>query len=242
MKVDEIIASALRKIQVTAPSANEKNDAMEALNDIRKELFSGGKQGQHAITVDTHTLTVSTGSYTIGTGATIDTLRPSHIEAVFVVQNDIGYNVKPITAIDYAQIADKTQIGIPRAYWYNPTYTDQTDATIYLWPEPDYAYTLYLYSFKPPTDYSALDDDIVEPPEYHGFFKWAVALEMAPEFGRQITPFMFDRYQKNERIMKRAHMQTIPIVETNVVNRPGGAEGGLFVGTVRFSTLPFTLA
>jgi hypothetical protein len=93
MKVDEIIESALRKIQVTAPSANEKADAMEALNDIRKELFSGGKQGQHAITVDTHTLTVSTGSYTIGTGATIDTLRPSHIEAVFVVQNDIGYNV-----------------------------------------------------------------------------------------------------------------------------------------------------
>jgi type II secretory pathway predicted ATPase ExeA len=77
MKVDEIIESALRKIQVTAPRSNEKADAMEALNDIRKELFSGGKQGQHAITVDTHTLTVSTGSYTIGTGATIDTLRPA---------------------------------------------------------------------------------------------------------------------------------------------------------------------
>jgi hypothetical protein len=59
---------------------------------------------------------------------------------------------------------------------------------------------------------------------------------MAPEFGRQITPFMYQRFEKNERIMKRAHMQTIPIVDTNVVNRPGSAEGGLFVGTVRLST------
>lgn len=240
MIVETLLNQAFGLIGITNPSAEELSDAMTALNILSDEIFST-PQGDHDLTLDSHALTSGTENYTIGTGATIDTLRPATIHAAFVSKNDIGYPLQLINGKDYAMIGHKDEQGIPSKLWYNPTYTDQTDGTLYLWQVPLSGYTLWLYSTKPQTDYSTISANIAEPPEYISYFKWEIACELATSYGRQITPYMYERRRGAYKRLRAVHIKA-PTLQTKVISGKGTEQSGLMVGTANISTLPFTLA
>lgn len=181
MTVDETIDAALRKIGLRNVTATQLTEGMTALN----KMLSAWEELLHYPTEDTHTLVSGTGSYSIGSGGDIDTTRPISLVSAFIrdsSNNDHNVSVN-MSKKEYDDIYDKDASERPDKIYYLATYPL---AYIYFNSAPSSAETLYLYSIKPYTAYSALDDNITQPPEWENAIIYNLALELAPEYN--ITP------------------------------------------------------
>jgi hypothetical protein len=181
MTVQELIKASLRLIGAIAtgetPTDAELQDGMSALN----LLIKGWSNKAHLVyyeTEDTHTLVSGTSQYTIGSGATINTTRPIKIIRAFVQVGNIDYPLDIIGEQQYREIGIKTYSATPGWLYYNPGYAN---GEINLYPAG--SGTLYLYSKKVLTTYTALTTSISEPEGLERAMKYNLAIELAPEYG-----------------------------------------------------------
>jgi hypothetical protein len=219
MNVSQVINAACRQLGFT-PNAAEAADAMEALNLMLKE-WSSTSYGLHQVTRENFALTISKASYTIGktAGMDLDTIRPSRIENAFIRSDDMDYSVKVYFSFsEYAGLALKSSEGMPSRLYFERSFPN---GTILLYPTPDAAYDLWLYSFKPLAAYTSLSDDVGLPPEYETAIKFNLAVELASEFGRDVTAQTAVRAEQSLSSLKRLHSQPVPQINTN----PFGACG-----------------
>ena len=185
----QLIESSLRICGAIAagvsPSEGEQADGLEALNMIISDLISD-RLMVYGITQFNNALTVAKATYTIGSGGNMDTTRPDWIDGATVRDSgDYDYRIEIIDAKRYRDIIDKTTPGRPRLLYYDPDYPK---GTIFLYPVPDVAYTLYLDNIITLTELEGLTTTISFPKPYERYFKWELACELAPEFGQQISP------------------------------------------------------
>lgn len=184
MTVQELINAAMRSIGELAsgetPTTEESNDAFATLNNLIASWSDEGVMIPQ-LAVISHTLT-GAASYTIGTGGDINTTRPLAVKAAAVEGgNGLSRGLRLIDAAEYAAIPDKSRAGaLAEVLYYNPTYPL---GTIYLWPKPSGA-TLRLHLYRPLTAFTALNQTIDLPPGYERALRFGLALELAPEFGR----------------------------------------------------------
>lgn len=188
MTVRELIKSSLRIIGVIAsgetPSADESADALQTLNGIL------GSWSNQSLLVpskarEVFTLVVGTQSYTIGTLGTFNATRPIKIlsAAVIAAGTDFETPINILTQQQWAEVSNKNFSGIATAIYPEGTYPLET---LNVYPKPEAADQLVIYSTKPLTAFASLNDVITLPAGYDRALKYNLAVELAAEYGKQL--------------------------------------------------------
>lgn len=181
MTVQQLIDKALVLIGVIAPgetpATEERNDAFDALNNLVAN-WSAQQLPLFSVQLDTVTLT-GAASYTLAS-------RPMRIKSAQVLAaNGTAQAPALIDAVGWAGVSDKTRTGV----FAEVLYCDYgyPSAVVTLSPRPG-AGTLEIYSYKQLTEFASLAEVIDLPPGYERALRYALAIDLAPEYGRTVTP------------------------------------------------------
>jgi hypothetical protein len=131
--------------------------------------------------------------YTLGPGGNWNTTRPIRIEDAYVTyQGNTGaqtvdLRIKPLNSSQWASIAVKqTQSTFATSYYDDGEYPLRN---IYFWPVPNQAQLITLYMWMPLIDLSSgLTTQVQFPPGYERAFRYNLAVNLAPEFGKTVDP------------------------------------------------------
>jgi hypothetical protein len=187
----EIINSALRLIGVLAAgetaSAEESSDSLTALNDMLS-LWTIDRLMVYQYQQGSKALTPNDGIYTIGSsGADITDSRPLRIESAFI-RDSSGYDssLTIINQDEYNRITTKsTASTYPNRLFYDPSFPN---GTIYLYPVPSVANTLYYTVSKQFSSFATLGASATFPPGYTQLIKYNLAVLLAAEFNTPVRP------------------------------------------------------
>jgi len=171
-------------------TSDEANDGLRVLNGMLETWANDGLP-IHGTTLTSHTLVASTGSYTIGAaGADITATRPIRILEAFIRDSsgfDRKLRVLPIE--EYDRLVDKdTESSYPRRLYYDPTWDD---GTIYLWPVPDTAYTLFVRYENQLGPFSATTTSFSLPPGYQEAIEFNLAVRLAPQYQVEVPEITY---------------------------------------------------
>jgi hypothetical protein len=214
-----LVESTLRLIGVlasgeTAPAA-QANDALTRLNGMLKSWNIEGLM-VYKTTREEFPLIASQQSVTMGTGGDFDTTRPSKITGVGVMISEIELPVDIITVEEWAKIVDKgTGSTQATKVYVEGTYPLET---LNFWPMPTANNTVVIYSQKPIASTLALADTLSMPDGYELALEYNLALFLAPEFGRQIDPMIFEQAKD----LKAALMRQNTKASYMTTDAPGG--------------------
>jgi len=212
----DIIKGALRVLQVANPdvtiSSEEANDALDGLN-LMIDGWSNESLMLYHVTKEFFTLTPNQQSYTIGIGGNFNTNRPIAIEYASLTYS--GNSEAPVSIVaydDWAAIQLKTIAAYPNTLYLDDTYPL---ASIYLYPIPNSAQTLTLYSRKALTQFPNLTSTFSLPPGYARAMKFQLALELAPEYqvsaGNDVIAIAASAKQGLKRTNKRLLTKEIDV-------------------------------
>lgn len=184
--VRDIINGSLRLIEELGagqtPSAEDTQDAFSALLSM---MDSWSIQGGNIFTevIETFSLNTGVSTYTIGTGGDFNTARPVKLRAVtYSLGNDtFDQDLEILDMEEYAYQNDKTTVGYPKRVYYNANYPL---ASMIFHPVPS-AGSVKIYSEKPLSTFTSINDTVVMPPGYERALKYNLAVEIAPEYGKQ---------------------------------------------------------
>lgn len=183
MTVGDIIRSALTTIHVTDSSGalpgSLVTSAFVELNAMVQHWAAEGLN-LHALTTSTPlTLTIGDPSYTIGAGGNINNRRPVEIVAAKVSTGGLDYQLRVFNSVlDYFRYSSKTLSGRPNELYYDANFASAL-ATIWLYPSPDTAYELTLYSLTAIAPFATTAETINLPPEYEYALSTNLAAHMA---------------------------------------------------------------
>jgi hypothetical protein len=191
------------------PTASQANDALDSLNIM---LNSWSTQGliTAALIKESLTLTSALGTYTIGptvTAPNFITSKPFKITSGYI--HDASGNDYPLMDIisieEYNSFPLKTTQGTPERLAYDMGATQQANqiGTIYLYPVPDstIAYTLYIESEKPFTQFATLDTAVTFPLFYDRTIIFNLAIELYPLYSKAtgINPVIAEIAHESKR-------------------------------------------
>lgn len=188
--VRDIVTRSLRLIEeVGAGQTARAEDANDALVALIAMLDSWSIDGQLVFTetVEDFSLTGNDGSYTIGTGGDFNTTRPLKIRAATIVEpsGTDRTELEVLSMEEYAYQTDLTVTGRPQRVYYDANYPT---GTLRFHPVPSQTYTVTLYTEKPLTNFTTVNDTVTMPPGYERALAYNLAVEIAPEFGKQASP------------------------------------------------------
>lgn len=207
----DLIKNSLRIIGAIAtgetPDASEAADGLTALNNL-VDSWSNEKLIINQFVREEFTLTPGTQSYTLGATGVFVTSRPIKIESVSIeIQGSDPYEV-PIEIIDldeWSRISDKAlQSSIPTKLYVEGSFPN---STIYLWPVPANANKVVLYSRKPLTSLTSIDNDVLLPPGYLRALTYNLAVEIAPEYGKEPSNTVMMIAREAKENIKRTNIQ-----------------------------------
>ena len=132
---------------------------------------------------DSKALTVSDASYTIGSGGDWNTTRPTTITQAWIRDSsNLDSPVEIINQQAYNLIVQKTVDGTYPQYLYYDTAYSTARGTIYIYPEPSAALTLYITSWKQLTQFATIGETVALPPGYQRAIEFNLAVELAGGF------------------------------------------------------------
>jgi len=184
----DMIDSALRLTGVKAPGETATNgeaaDALEVWNDLLdalalENLMLYGNENE------TFNLVANQQSYTIGPSGNFNTKRPVEINQAYVRYNGLDFPLRQLTVDQWNEISLKSYASpIPIAFYY---VSSAPLGNVYLWPSPSQAIPLTIAADM---QFAALtlDSVINYPPGYKKFFRYALAVELAQEYGAELNP------------------------------------------------------
>lgn len=174
------------------------------------------------------TVTSGTGSYTIGaTGTWVTASKPTAIYGGFVRDSDGNDSpLEFLTRDRWDAIPDKDANGPPRYALYDPGLTQQATplGTVYLYPEPDDAYTAYLNLQLALTQFAALTTTFTMPDSYEELIVYNLALRLWREYHNdEPVPQDIVFIAKDSMKVVETANSRIPRASCDL---PGGAGGG----------------
>ena len=206
----DLIKASLRLIGASAsgetPSAEESTEGLSSLNDMI-ESWSNEDLLIPSITREVFPLSASTRRYSMGASGDFNTTRPMMVETVLIQES--GTNpvselpMRIMTSNEFASIQVKdTQSTIPTYVW-----VEYSNPLIYLnfYPVPSEAKNVVIYSQKALSTISNLSTELTFPPGYNRALKYNLALEIAPEYGMQISPDIQRIAMEAKANIKRKH-------------------------------------
>lgn len=136
----------------------------------------------YQIQQDSLALTASSNSYTIGSNGVFAVTRPTKIVDPCFVRDASGYDtpVKVIGSDAYGKIVAKAAgFTVPTHIFYDAGFSATSTGTIYLYPSPSAALTLYINSWKQFTQAANLSTNVLLPPGYQLFIESNFAIHSA---------------------------------------------------------------
>lgn len=203
----DLIKGAMRLIGAIAPSetptADEASDALATLNDLI-ETMSTEKLSVWGAATETFNTAAGQAVYTIGPGGNWNTTRPIFIEDDgYCVVNGTSFPVKQWSQADYDGIALKTQQQdiVERFLYVN----DNPLGLITLFPVPRGIVPITLNTGRVLTAVPTLATSLVYPPGYMLYMKHALAILLAPDYGRIVSDEVIGVYKSARANVKRAN-------------------------------------
>lgn len=195
MTVNDLINGSLRLIGVLAegenPSAQQQTDAFNALNDLVDSLSNESLLIWSKLS-ETFNLVAGQQTYQFGNGApdwNSSTGRPQLIENALIIPPQTTPQpqlpMRILNKDEWAGIILKNiQSTIPLFLY--PDYANPY-CNCNLWPEPQCNTTIIVYSWKPLADFTSLTEEIELPPGYDRMLRFNLAVELAPEYGKEAS-------------------------------------------------------
>lgn len=221
----DLVKRSLRLISVLTRgetmSAEDGAEGLEALNTLVHSWYADDLLVS-SLTRESVTLTQGKSSYTIGDGADLDTTRPMAIETIVLRESGgTDYYLDEMTQRYFARLSVKDYSIRPNQFYYEEGWPS---GTIYFDSAPDKAYTTYITSYKPFSDLSSLASTVSLPPMYQKGLAFALAEDLAPEYGMEVPQTVARQAQASRLAIKHRNMGNRPVqsrVDTGLM-RGGG--------------------
>lgn len=207
----DVISAALKRLGVLSgietPSADLASDGLDRLSSLL-ESWQTESLNIYALIGTFIVMTPGKTPYTLGPTGDFDGVRPIWIDHVTV---QVGAATPPtetllerLTGDQWAALPQKSLTGIPSRYYYDPAYPL---GFLYPWPVPDggHSLTLSIYMPWPLPIPLALTTLIDLPPGYYRAIRDNLALELAPDVGRQIDPMLLQIATEAKTAIKRVN-------------------------------------
>lgn len=235
----ELITGSLRLLGVVASGealdASQATDGLSSLNDLL-DSWSNDDLMIPAVTREVFPLVAGTQTYTIGASGAFNTSRPMAYENAYLqvagTSPALELPVAIVTEAEWARIPQKSmQSSYPTELYAEDTYPLDT---LNLWPVPSQVNNLVLYTSKPLGNVT-LDSVIALPKGYARAIRYNLALELAPEYGKQPPEIVASIAIQALSEIKRANFKpTYLSCEPALLGRRSGAGNDWFamVGTL----------
>jgi hypothetical protein len=183
----QIICGALRICGAIesgeTPPADEYADALLALNALVKAWQVNGLHVWTQETIEV-ALVATQVQYVIGIGSGgTEVVRPLRMSEAKLVSNLTGEQTPlvPMSRLDFANVPNTATPGPPRNFFYDPQIPF---GSLYVYPAPvDTSQVLRATVQRPLQDFVSQGDTADLPIEWSSALRFALAVEMAPEYG-----------------------------------------------------------
>lgn len=184
----DLITAAAQRVGVIAVgetlSADDANLGLSILNDIL-EAWSTMSLAVWAGDLETFATVPGQARYTIGPGGNFNTVRPPFINQMFIQIEGVDFPLGEWTLAQYDAVGLKLiQQQIVERFVYLNT---ETEGTVILWPVPQIAAPITIDAPRILNQVPSLASTLTMPPGYVGALKYAVAVELGPNFGSVIN-------------------------------------------------------
>ena len=201
------------------PSSADLASGLDILN-MMLDSWSGRSLLTLAEIQESFPLIAHVNFYGIGFGATFDTSMPFSITSAFIRDsNNVDYDVDVVTRELYNSKIDKNLTGSesrPEILFYDPGATQQSvqAGTIYLYmtPDADTSYTLFISSEKPLTEFTSLSTAINFRPSYKLAIISNLVILMNAMFGRTTSSEMIQTATESMRIIENINSRNKKIL------------------------------
>ena len=206
----DLIRGALSKILVLGTqdtlASGDLTLGLDTLNTLLDSLWLESL-AVYAIQQETFITTPSVQSYTIGPGATWNTTRPTRIVMGVASFQGVDYPVQPIDRLQYDRIPYKQTSGIPMVLFYDREFPT---ATVYLYPAPAPAgVTIKLDTYQQIQSFANAADPINLPPGYARMLINSLAIELAPDYNKDVSPALEKAARESKAAIKRNNRQDV---------------------------------
>jgi hypothetical protein len=185
-----------------AISAGKSTQVFNKLNDLL-ESWSLERLMVYAGVLENFSLISGQNEYTYGTGGDFDSARPVKIlEGCFVRSGSVDHHVavKPLNV--YRRLRIKESPGFPRFLSFNEDYPLMT---VFLFPTPASADTIYLKAWKQLVSFSDKTTEVDLPPGYRRAITLNLAVELCPAFGKVATDELVGLAAQSLRSIRKAN-------------------------------------
>ena len=204
--VTVLSAGANTAVTMTVAGTNTYGDAIsEVITMGGNGVTTYGKKQFKTVTSVTSSGAAS-GDVSIGSDSLIDIRRPIKIVSAFC-RTSAGVDTPVLCASRerYNEIKDKDESGTPTKLYYDASYPS---GEIYIHPVPAVAtLDLHMDLWLPFVTINAgdVDTDINLPSEYINFFKWNLAVDLCPEYGKPVTEWVANRAIESKNVIRTLH-------------------------------------
>lgn len=156
---------------------NELNDAFVSLNQM---LSSWNTEGASLVARKRLSVGIGGGnSYPLSE-------RPVKVDAASTAINGVDSALEIVDATGWEAIPIPEKLN--QSIFIRRLYCDYAfpSSTVYIWPTPRLAGTLELWIYATVPPFAALSSVIVLPDGYEAGLRWNLAVNLAPEYGRQL--------------------------------------------------------
>lgn len=192
--IRELITGSLRLINVVqsaeVPTADDMDVSFAALNNM---LDNWSTERLNIFSMNYYDFLFDPGvfKYTLGPGGTWNITRPMELMNMYVNYASINIGMQPIDIpMERLTWEQYSSIGVKNVQSMFPTkfYDDGNNPlrTVYVWPVPLTIQTARLWLWQPLIDPSSIDDPVNFPKGYERALRFALAVELAPEFGKAV--------------------------------------------------------
>lgn len=228
----QIIESAMGKINMIAAGETlSAEDADLCLSRLNTMVDAWGLENLmcYTTTETTFTLPANTTSRTIGTGQQINVARPVRIElGSFTRISGIDRQLTPASEREYNSISLKsTASGWPVVAHFDggsPT------GNVYFWPPASEAAEVHLVTLAPISQFADLATEYTLPPGYQRALENNLAVEIAPDFRREVSPMVAGAAANSKRQIKRMNHKAPQMDMPQSLSRRGSPSIGDFYG------------
>ena len=228
----DLITASLQTLGVYAAAETLTSEdaelSMDTLQDLLAEWSDGGLMVPCMVT-EAITLVPGQIPYTVGQSGTpsLNTVRPEQVMEAFI--SDSGGSTYPVEIIGakafLALSLNSTAVGRPDRIF--PEYS-APNMTVYVYPAPTDADSLYIVSIKPFLEPTTLPEHLLNttqiPRNFYNALKWNLALELAAPFQREPSPLLIKRATDTKKTVRNLNMaRTIEPVSLGFFQRKGGS-------------------
>lgn len=204
-----LVESALRSIGVLASGEEARPAELQDALLYAKQMLDSWTNETLLVPALVHEQfdLVEQNSFTIGPGGDFDTVRPTLIEKLNI-REPSGHQVSvDIVGLNtWSDIPIKSNVQTFPRYAY---YTSENPLGILRFSAVTAAGNqLVMVSSKPIQDLPELTAKVEFPPGYERAIRLGLALELAPEYGKQIDQVIAAQYSQARKVLKRTNSAT----------------------------------